>query len=180
MVVLFLAQGFEEIEALVTVDVLRRAGCEVRTVGIEGKSITGSHGITVTADWTEEELRPDSVELVVLPGGMPGTKNLDKSKTVHDLVLGCKQRDAYVAAICAAPSVLGHLGMLQGEKATCYPGFEQELEGAVIVDEPVCVSNKIITGRGAGAAMAFALLLVEQLLGREKAQEVASAMQYEK
>ncbi len=176
MIYVFLANGFEEVEALTPVDVLRRLGCEVKTVGVGGREITGSHGATVKADLEEKDVVSDGVEMVVLPGGMPGTLNLEKSPIVRAAVEAAAKDGVWVAAICAAPSVLGHLGLLKGRTATCYPGFEQELTGAQVTGVPVEVSENFITGRGAGAAMAFALKLGTVLCGEEKAQKVGAAM----
>ena len=176
MIYVFLANGFEEVEALTPVDVLRRLGCEVKTVGVGGRVITGSHGVPVTADLEEKDVVTDGVEMVILPGGMPGTLNLEKSPVVRAAVEAAAQDGAWVAAICAAPSVLGHLGLLEGHTATCYPGFEQELKGARTTGEPVEVSGHFVTGRGAGAAMAFALRLGELLCGEEKVRKIGAAM----
>ena len=139
MIYVFLANGFEEIEALAPVDILRRAELEVKTVGVGGKTITGSHGITVTADIEEKDVTTDDMELMILPGGMPGTLNLEKSPIVTTCAEYCAKNDIYLAAICAAPSVLGHLGLLNGKEAICFPGFEGELKGATISEKPVCV-----------------------------------------
>ena len=176
MIYVFFANGFEEVEALTPVDVLRRAGCQVKTVGVGGLEVTGSHGVTVRADLEEKDVETDEIEMVVLPGGMPGTLNLEKSPIVRAAVEAAAEAGAWVAAICAAPSVLGHYGLLKGREATCFPGFEQELHGAVFTGAPVTVSGNIITGRGAGAAMAFALALAEALKGKEAAQAIGSAM----
>ena len=136
MVYVFLAEGFEEIEALTPVDLLRRAGAEVRTVGVGSKNITGAHGITVACDMSEDEASasikeaPEALEMTVLPGGMPGTLNLGKSETVSHFLDAAAKRGAYIGAICAAPSVLGAKGLLRGRRAVCYPGFEDKLTGA--------------------------------------------------
>ena len=149
MVYILLGTGFEEIEALTPVDCLRRAGKTVCTVGIGGTVIKGSHGVPVTADIADSALvLDDSVEMIVLPGGMPGTANLDENTRVRELISFCADNDKYIFAICAAPSVLGHMGLLQGRKATCYPGFETELTGAVYCDAPAVQDAKIITGKG--------------------------------
>lgn len=178
MIYVFLAEGFEETEALVPVDMLRRMDCDVKTVGVGGKEITGSHGITVKADLEEKDVDTDLTEMVFLPGGLPGTYNLEKSPIVRAAVEAAAECGAYVTAICAAPSILGHLGLLKGQKATCAPGFESELDGAEHVKEPVVVSGKFITGWGAGAALPFALQLGEVLCGKEKADEVAAKIGY--
>ena len=129
---------------------LRCAELEVKTVGVGGKTITGSHGITVTADIEEKDVTTDDMELMILPGGMPGTLNLEKSPIVTTCAEYCAKNDIYLAAICAAPSVLGHLGLLNGMEAICFPGFEGELQGATISEKPVCVDGKIVTAKGMG------------------------------
>lgn len=123
MIYLFLADGFEEIEALATVDVLRRAGAELRTVGVGKKQIVGSHGIPVTADLEEREVELSQIDMVILPGG-PGTKDLERCETMRTAVRTCAQQGKPIAAICAAPSILGHMGLLKGHEATCFPGYE--------------------------------------------------------
>ncbi len=177
MIYCFLANGFEEIEALAPVDILRRAELEVVTVGVGGKEIRGSHGIKVIADIEESEVITDNMDMVILPGGMPGTLNLDNSPIVAASVNYCVQNDLPVAAICAAPSVLGHLGVLKGKKATCFPGFESELDCARHTGEPVTRDGKIITSRGAGCAVDFGLEIVSLLLGEDRAEKLKGAMQ---
>ncbi|MBE6886232.1 MAG: DJ-1/PfpI family protein [Oscillospiraceae bacterium] len=180
MIYVFLANGFEETEAIAPIDILRRAELEVKTVGVGGKEITGAHGITVTADLTEGEISLSrELEMVVLPGGMPGTLNLEASFAVKAAVQFCADRDRYVGAICAAPSVLGHMGLLEGKNATCYPGFEQELLGAELPGFPVCKDGKIITANGAGNALEFGFVLAECLAGKEKADALRAAMMYQ-
>ncbi len=180
MVYVFLADGFEEIEALCPVDLLRRAGAEVKTVGVTGSEVTGSHGITVKADISladaEKELDKDSLELVVLPGGMPGSTNLDASETVHKFIDVATECDAYIAAICAAPMILGKKGLLKGKSATCYPGFEEYLIEATYYDAAVVVDGKYITSNGMGSALDFGLQLVELLKGETAAEELADAV----
>lgn len=161
MIYLFLADGFEEVEAIAPVDLLRRAEIPVQTVGVTGKEVTGAHGITVTADILPEEIQKDDIGGVILPGGMPGTLNLQKSSAVIDLLGYCAERGKLVAAICAAPMVPGEMGLLKGKKATCFPGFEENLEGAEIVDAPVCRDGSFITGRGAGVAWQFAAAIAD-------------------
>ncbi|MDF1494196.1 DJ-1 family glyoxalase III [Caproiciproducens sp. CPB-2] len=177
MIYLFLANGFEEIEALATVDVLRRAGCDVVTVGVGGKKITGSHRIEVTADIEEKEAVTDGLDMVVLPGGMPGTLNLEKSPIVKAVIRYCAENDRYLCAICAAPSILGHMNLLKEHTATCFPGYEQELHAKTVSSGPVCVSGKIVTARGAGVAVEFALQIVEVLFGAEKSKMLRKSMQ---
>lgn len=176
MVLLFLAEGFEEIEALATVDILRRADVEVRTVGVSGKQVLGAHGITVAADITAEEAVTNGLEMVVLPGG-PGTSNLEESVTAQEFVDYAVRNDLWLGAICAAPSILGHKGLLNGKQAVCYPGYEPELKGAQVNDTVVCRDGRIITGNGPGAAYAFGLELVAALKGQAKADEVKAGMQ---
>lgn len=179
MVVVFLAQGFEEIEALTTVDILRRAGLSVRTVGIGGAVITGSHGIAVQADATDSDPLPsfDTLQAVVLPGGLPGTTNLAASAVVTDCVKQAAERGALLCAICAAPSVLGELGLLSGKRATCYPGYEPQLTGAYVNGESVVDDGGCITAKGAGVTVKFALSIVSHLVSPAKAQEIGDAMQ---
>jgi 4-methyl-5(b-hydroxyethyl)-thiazole monophosphate biosynthesis len=157
---------------------LRRAGVEVTTVGIGGDSITGSHGITVKADVKDKKVKFDELEMVILPGGMPGTKNLDASETVHRALDVAKERNAFIAAICAAPMILGKRGDLKGLDAVCYPGFEEYLEGAKLHERSVTVisAGKTITARGMGVAVEFGLALVSALCGEEKAAELSHAI----
>ena len=176
MVYVFLADGFEEIEALATVDVIRRAGIDCKTVGVTGKTVIGAHNISVISDILPEEIEKSDITAVVLPGGMPGTVNLDKSAAVQGAVLYAAEKGLLIAAICAAPSVLGHLGLLTGKKATCYDGFEGELTGAKVEKVPVCRDGNIITAIGAGAAVAFGLEIVKALKGEEESKKIYSSM----
>ena len=178
MVYMFLANGFEEIEALCPLDLLRRAGVEVTTVGIGGDSITGSHGITVKADIKDKKVKFENIDMVILPGGMPGTTNLDASELVHRALDLAKEQNAYVAAICAAPMILGKRGDLKGKDAVCYPGFEEYLEGAKLHPRGVTVvsAGKTITARGMGVALEFGLCLVAALCGEKKADELRYAV----
>ena len=177
MVYVFLASGFEEIEALSVVDILRRADVDVQTVGVGNRQITGSHGIPVLADADTSSFLPGLAEGVVLPGGMPGATNLESDSAVIEGVRHCAAKGGLVAAICAAPFILGHMGLLEGRKATCYPGFESELIGAQIEKGPVCVDENTITGNGPGAAVAFALALVRILKGAKTADTIKRGMQ---
>ena len=176
MIYLFLANGFEEIEALCPLDLLRRAGLEVTTVGVGGEMISGSHGITVAADIPEGMYADAAPDMVILPGGMPGSKNLDESRVVDMALRAASRKGAFIAAICAAPMVLGHRGLLEGKRATCYPGFEGELVGALKVDGRVVRDGNIITAVGMGAALEFGLALVEALCGKEKREALAGAV----
>ena len=181
MVFLFLADGFEEIEALTPVDLLRRAGVEVVTVGVSGKTVTGSHGITVSADVGAEEalamLAAGTIpEMIVLPGGMPGAATLDASDVVDEFIGAAEKANAYIAAICAAPMILGKRGLLRGRHATCFPGFEEYLEGAAYMDVHTVTDGRYITGRAMGAATEFALALIKVLKGEGAADALRAAV----
>lgn len=176
----FLATGFEEIEAITTVDMLRRAGIDMKTVAVtedENLTVTGAHNIPVVADLHISQADTAGLEGVFLPGGMPGTVNLDTSAQVRNLISYCDDNDKYIFAICAAPLVLGHMGLLSGKTATCYPGFEPELAGAQLSAEPAVQSGKIITGKGPGATVQFASLIITELKGSAVCAELKSAMQ---
>ena len=176
MIYVFLANGFEEIEALTPVDVLLRAGFEVKTVAVgENKTVTGAHGISVIADINENEYNDTNPEAIILPGGMPGTTNLEKSETVINAINQAMINGALIGAICAAPSILGIMGYLKHRNATCFPGFEQYLDGATVLDKRVVVDGNIITSKAMGCASEFSLAIVEYLLGKEKADKVAKA-----
>ena len=176
MIYMFLANGFEEIEALCPLDLLRRAGLEVTTVGITGDRICGAHGITVEADIPEGLFADASPDRVILPGGMPGSKNLDESRTVDTALKAAARRGAFLAAICAAPMVLGRRGLLNGKRATCYPGFEKELIGAKCVTDAVVTDGNVTTSRGMGAALAFAKELISLIKGKEEAEALSRAI----
>lgn len=176
MVYLFLANGFEEVEALCPLDLLRRAGVAVTTVGIGGDTITGSHGITVRADIPDTMYRDSKPEMIVLPGGMPGSTNLDRSHTVEMALRAASKNGAYLAAICAAPMVLGKRGYLQGKRAICFPGFEEHLAGATVAAERVVTDGKVITAAGMGVALDFGLALVAALKGDDVAEKLRSAV----
>lgn len=178
MVLVFLANGFEEIEALTPVDCLRRCGVEVKTVGVGGKVITGSHGIKVLVDVEDSEINPDgTVEMIILPGGKAGTQNLEASEAVSKAIEHCAVNSVPIAAICAAPSILGHKGLLKGKKAVCYPGFEGELEGAeVLGDVPAVTDGNIITGCGMGAALEFSCEIIKKLISEERAAQLLKSV----
>lgn len=181
MIYLFLATGFEECEALAPLDILRRAEIDIKTVGIGAKRITGSHGIEVTADLSEDEVRLDSaLSGIILPGGMPGTLNLEKNSTVQNAVDYCAENSLLISAICAAPLILGHKNLLNGKKATCFTGFEKELLGAECIDVPVVCDGNIITGYGAGAAFDFGFKILEYLKNKETADTLSQQMRYTK
>ena len=176
MIYLFLAEGFEEVEALCPLDLLRRAGLSVTTVGVGGVQITGAHGITVKADLPDTDYNDDAPDLIFLPGGMPGTLNLAKSPVVERAIRAAVANNAYLAAICAAPSILGDMGLLNGKEAICYPGFEERLTGAVISGKRVVQDGTIITAAGMGVATEMGLLLVSLLCGKTKAEELRNAV----
>ncbi len=173
----FLADGFEEIEGLTVVDILRRAGVQTDTVSITGeKTIHGSHQIEVQADFLFEEMDFSQSEMLILPGGMPGTRHLMEHKGLRGLLEAYYEQGQYIAAICAAPSIFGGLGFLKGRKACCYPSFEGKLEGAEVVQDKVCVDGHVITSRGMGTAIPFALKLTALLCGEEKAEEIGRSI----
>ena len=176
-VALFLANGFEEIEALATVDILRRAQIPVETISLsEEKIVTGAHNIPVTADTTFNKADFAAVEVLALPGGMPGAKHLNEHEGLKNLLLEFNAQNKLIAAICAAPMVLGGLRLLEGRRATCYPGFEPELIGAQVTGENVVVDGNITTGRGPGLVFDFALRMVEQIAGLATRREVQQGL----
>jgi len=178
-IAIFLATGFEEIEALTVVDLLRRVHVDIDMVSITGeKKAIGSHGIVVETDKIINQLNFSEYDMLVLPGGMPGTLNLESCEVLMAQVEAFYSQGKNIAAICAAPSILGHKGMLAGKKACCYPGFEKDLTGANVSEEPVCVDGTIITARGMGCAIAFGLKIVEILLGEEASRKLAEGIIY--
>lgn len=177
MVCILLADGFEEAEALVPADLLRRAGAEVVLAGVTGAVVTGAHGIAVVSDLAVEQVEPEGMELLVVPGGLPGVENIAASAAATELVKhAAKTQGCLLAAICAAPSiVLGPLGLLEGRRAVCYPGMEDGMTGALAQKgQSVVVDGELITGEGPGAAFDFGLKLVEALKGADAANKVAS------
>ena len=178
MVYVYLAQGFEEIEALATVDFLRRCEIEVVTAGVGSQDVTGAHDITVLADTIDSMLvQSQDVQAIVLPGGMPGTLNLQKSKYVQDMLDYAAKNDIVIAAICAAPSVLGSKGLLDGKKATCFPGFEEQLGNAVFTGNSVEIDGNFITSKGAGCTIDFAAAIAEKLVGENEPLHVKKSIQ---
>ena len=163
MIYVFLADGFEEIEAITPIDLLKRAGFDVVTVGVTGKTVTGSHSIPVICDIHIDDISTDGLEAVILPGGKRGTENLAGSLEVADILKYCYENDILIGAICAAPSVLGKMGILKGKKAVCYPGFENALEGAQVLSDPAVTDGKTVTARGAGASLEFSYELIRAL-----------------
>ena len=177
MVYMFLANGFEEIEALCPLDLLRRAGVEVTTIGVGAETLCGAHGIKVAADIPEIMYRDSSPEMVILPGGMPGAENLDNSRIVDAAIRSAHKSCGYLCAICAAPMVLGKRGLLREKRAVCFPGFEEYLEGATVSEsETVVRDGKIITAKGMGAAFEFGLALIEALKGKDTAERVKASV----
>ena len=179
MVYILLAPGFEEAEALVPVDMLRRANIETATVSITGEPVPGSHGVTALADVTLDDVDLSRADMVVLPGGGPGYKNLGKEPRVEQLVREAAEKGLWLAAICAAPTLLGRWGLLEGKRAICYPGMEGQLAGARVQPSPgVVADGKTITGRAAGSAFDFGLALVEALAGAAEADKVRHGIYY--
>ena len=176
MIAVLLADGFEEIEALTPVDVLRRAGLDVKTVAVGSKIAVGSHGIAAVCDLSADEVNVGEVSAVIFPGGMPGSLNLDASPFSDKIIEAVSKNGGIIAAICAAPLVLGRRGILEGKRATCYPGFEKELRGATYTGAPVEVDGSIVTSRGMGTALEFALTLTELIAGKEKAVAISEGI----
>jgi 4-methyl-5(b-hydroxyethyl)-thiazole monophosphate biosynthesis len=173
----FLADGFEEIEALTPVDVLRRAGLSVKTVSImDAQTVTGAHHVPVLADMMFADVNSEDAEMILLPGGMPGATNLDAHEGLAKMILEFAKAKKSLAAICAAPLVFGKRGLLEGKKATCYPGFETYLQGAEYTAALVEKDDNIITGKGPGAAMEFAFAIVEKYCGIDKVNELKQGM----
>lgn len=176
----FLADGFEEIEALGPVDVLRRGGVEVKTVSIGSSLMVASaHGVEVKADMLFGDADLGDADMLLIPGGMPGAKNIDEHEGVRKALLAQAAAGKLVGAICAGPMVLGHLGILQGKRATCYPGFEQELHGAHYTAEPFTVDGNIVTGKGPGATLPYAYKILELFKGERVVSELKQGMMYE-
>lgn len=174
----FLADGFEEIEALTVVDLLRRAGVTVTMVSVTGETLVhGAHGIDVRSDILFEEMDKD-VDLLVLPGGMPGTIHLKEHSGVTQILREFHEKEKMIAAICAAPTVLGGLGFLKGRKAVCYPSMEEGLTGAQALTDEVVTDGHITTSRGLGTAIPFSLELIRRLCGQEKADEIGASVVY--
>ena len=178
MVYIILGAGFEESEAIVPCDLLRRAGVEVHFAGIGGREITGGHGITVRADCVADKAVLAEAEMLVLPGGLGGVRSICATPAVLEAVKTVYARGGYVAAICAAPTVLAKLGLTDGKAATCYPGMENEMSDARMTGAPAVRDGRVITGKAAGTAFDFGLLLVETLCGAEAAQKVKAAVVY--
>lgn len=179
MVYIVLGKGFEEAEAIIPCDLLRRAGLDVCFAGIGGLEIEGGHGITVRADCLVEEMDLENLEMIVLPGGLGGVASIRGSKTVMDAVFNAYERDRYVAAICAAPTILAQLGITNGKNATCYPGMECEMADTYMSRYPAVADGRVITGMAAGTAFDFALKLIEVLCGKQTADTISAGIVYQ-
>lgn len=177
MIYVFLSHGFEEMEAIAPIDILRRAELDVQIVGVQDDVIVGAHGIAVGCDTTVDHIDYAHLEMIVLPGGMPGTLGLEKSPGVQRCIDYAAENGLWIGAICAAPSILGHKGLLDGREAVCFPGYEQELRGAAVSGKSVCVDGRFITAKGAGAAVEFGLRLVQCLKGRARAETLGASLQ---
>lgn len=181
MIYVLLAEGFELVEAMAPVDVLRRAKVEVKTVGVTGKTVAASNGVPVTADLEIGQVGTDGLECVVLPGGLPGTLNLEKSPEVQALIDFCVKEGKTVAAICAAPSILAHKGLLNGREATAFPSFQKDVaeSGGELSESYVCQDGQFITARGMGVSIQFGLKLAEVLASPEIVREIQAGIQWE-
>lgn len=178
-VCVFFGTGFEEIEALTVVDILRRQGIDTKMISIMGnKTVVGSHEIPVITDGLIEDVNFKEVDMLVLPGGLGGTQNLEACEALMEQVDAFVAAGKAVGAICAAPSILGHRGHLKGKKAICYPGMENQLEGAIVTCEPAVQDGNIITGRGMGCSVAFGLALLEYLTDSKTSEAMAEKIVY--
>ncbi|WP_026524896.1 DJ-1 family glyoxalase III [Butyrivibrio sp. MB2005] len=178
-IAIFLANGFEEIEALTVVDLCRRAGLTIDMVSVtDSLQVTGSHGIEVKADKVIDDLDFDAMDMLVLPGGMPGTTNLENTEKLMENICAFDSKGKFISAICAAPGVFGRAGLLQGKKACVFPGLEGELKGADVQMSETTVDGHILTSRGMGTAMAFGLAIVERFCGKETADELGKKVVY--
>lgn len=178
-IAIFFAEGYEEIEALTVVDLCRRAGIWVDMVSVtDSLQVTGAHGIPVVMDKMLAEVEFDTLDMLVLPGGMPGTRNLEQVPLLMEQVKAFAAAGKYIAAICAAPSVFGHLGLLEGKNACCYPGFEEELTGANVMFHPCEADGNIITSRGMGCAIDFSLKIIEKLKNDDTASQIGRQIIY--
>ena len=178
MIYIFLADGFEECEALAPIDILRRENIDIKTVGVGSKTITGSHGIPVVCDLSMNEISTDDLDGIILPGGMPGTLNLEMDETVNKFIDFCANYNKLICAICAAPLILGHKNLLNNKNATCYPGFEKELFGANISQKNVVTDGNIITACGAGAAFEFGFEILSYLKDKKITDNLKIQMRF--
>jgi 4-methyl-5(b-hydroxyethyl)-thiazole monophosphate biosynthesis len=178
MVYVLLADGFEEMEAIAPIDVLTNAGFDVKLIGVDSEYVKGNIGVQIKTDLLLEDITTDDLEALILPGGYIGVENLEKNEKVHKLINYCMKNKILIGAICAAPTLLGKMGILEGKPACCYPGLEKELKGAILGESSVCVSDNIVTANGPAAALDFALKLLECLCGSEKSKEAKKAINY--
>lgn len=179
MVYVFIANGFEEIEAIAPIDILRRADIDVVTVGIGDKVVTGAHGVTIATTLSDNEVNGSEFDMIILPGGGVGSVNLAESKVVSKMISRAIDQDKYIAAICASPAiVLGKKGLIAGKKAVCYPGLEKFLKDVDYVDENVVIDGKLITAKGSGVSNEFGFTLLECLKGKKIANKVKADMQW--
>ena len=178
MVCIFLADGFEEMEAIIPRDILKRGGVDVCTVGVGGEVVTSAYGLSIKTDMTVENVDFNKIEGIILPGGMPGTTNLEQNKKVIEIINHCNKNKIMIGAICAAPSILGKLGILEGKLVCCYPGFEKYLKGAEISEEKVAKSGHIITSKGPGTAINFGFELLDYIKGDNFSDKVKKGMVY--
>ena len=178
MIYIFMADGFEETKAIAPIDILRRAGTDLVTVGIKNDSVKSSHGVLMLCDITEQQVELDErLEMIILPGGMPGTLNLEANSVVQAAIDYCVGKNIPIGAICAAPSILGKKGILNGKEAICFPGFEKFLTGAKLSDKKVVTDGIFTTAAGAGVAIEFGLELVRVLKGKEESDSIRKAIQ---
>lgn len=178
MIYIFMADGFEETEAIAPIDMLRRAETDLITVGIKNDSVKSSHGVLMLCDITEQQVElDDRLEMIILPGGMPGTLNLEANPVVQAAIDYCVKNNIPIGAICAAPSILGKKGLLEGKEAICYPGFEKFLTGAKLSDKKVVTDGIFTTAAGAGVAVEFGLELVKVVKGQELSDKIRAAVQ---
>lgn len=178
MVYMFLADGFEEVEALAPLDILRRAGVSISTVGVTGEYVKGAHDIIVKADILLSDMDKEKIDALILPGGLGGTNNMDASKEVKEIVQYAADNNKLICAICAAPSILGKMGLLQGKEATCYPGFENTFTGGKYIKQSVVKCDNFITSDGMGSAYKFGFEITTALCGREVADNIKEQIQY--
>lgn len=176
MVYILLGKGFEEIEAVAPLDILRRGGIEAAFAGIGGKTVEGAHGISVNCDIAVEDIKPENIDMLVVPGGLGGVESIMASQTAMELIKNAGEKGLALAAICAGPTVLHKLGLMNGVKAVCYPGMEEEMPGGEFGNSPACVDGKIITGRGPGAALEFGFELLRYFKGSDVVNELRKSM----
>lgn len=178
MIYMFLADGFEEVEALAPLDILRRANADILTVGVTGEYVKGAHNITVKADMTLDDVECEKIDAVILPGGLGGTNNMDNCAEVKKLVQYAADNRKLVCAICAAPSILGKMGLLEGKEATCYPGFEDTFKGGKYLKQSVVKCENFITSDGMGSAYKFGFEIAAALFGDDTAEKIKEQIQY--